>query len=97
MGCVAGVLSQDCAPVRVLECLLLCRGDEVWNLPPSKRLEPCDVATELEWPVWRVYSAAKQLRRHGYLRRSRGARKPYVVTDYGIRAMRQYRHRTGSR
>lgn len=92
MGCRAGVLSRDCGPVQVLECLLMCRGDEVWNLPPSKRKRPRDVAAELGWTSVKVYSAATQLRNHGYIRRSRG-HKPYFVTDYGIRAMKRYRIR----
>lgn len=93
MGCVAGVLSRDKMPVQVLEVLLLCRGDELRNLPKRRRLKPKDVAEELEQPAWRVYAAAKQLRKHGYLVASRRKGRPYEVTEYGIRAMRRHRRR----
>ena len=83
----------------MLEVLLRCKGDRMWNLPPSKRKRPKDVADDLDWPTWKVYAAAKQLRKHGYLVRSR-RHKPYVVTEYGIRAMKRHQERlfnTGER
>ena len=97
MGCRPGVLSFDCMPARVLECLLMCCGGEVWNLPPSKRKRPREVASELEVEPWQVYAAAKQLRKHGHIRRSRGAHRPYVVTPDGIKAMQRYIQRIRDR
>ena len=85
MGLIAGRLHRGMTPELVLMTLVNTSGK-----PCAHQWTSNDLAEELELPYWRIHSALKQLRRHGYVAPSAGWGRPVCATDRGCRAMMRH-------